>query len=146
VFEYKKGDIFYSSCMTLVCPVNTVGVMGAGLAKAFALRFVGLEDSYKRVCRDGGFKPGELRLWKGEDKWVLLFPTKEHWRRPSKLQWVDTGLWKFRERYRAAAVTSVAFPMIGCGLGGLRRSDVVGLFEAHLKSPILKDIRIEVYL
>ena len=142
MLEYS-GSIFDSEAQTLVAPVNCVGVMGAGLAKTFSLRFPDMVAPYKSIC-SRGFRPGELRLWKGEDKWVLLFPTKDHWKDPSRLEWINAGLLKFRERYSVAGITGIAFPMLGAGLGGLEKSDVMVRFNKYLGD--LRDVRISIYI
>ena len=60
-----------------------------------------------------------LTLHKDEKKWVLNFPTKKHWRNPSKLEYIEMGLKKFVATYEEKEITSIAFPQLGCGLGGL---------------------------
>lgn len=132
IFE-KRGDIFRSACQTLVCPVNTQGVMGAGLALAFNRKFPGLLGAYRRACRADVFKREGYFVWAAPDgQLVLCFPSKQRWRDPSKLSWIDTALWKISKTYQDHGIVSVAFPAVGCGLGELEWEDVRSLIYQHL--------------
>jgi len=108
-----------SSSQTVVNTVNTVGVMGKGLAAAFKERFPSMFLEYKKVCSDNKLLPGGSWLWKGHDQWVLNFATKKHWRNPSKLEYVREGLDEFRTKYEQYGIREIAFPRLGCGNGGL---------------------------
>lgn len=114
-----NGNIFTSNADVLVCPVNTVGVMGAGLAVKFAKRYSGLAGYHKHACNDGILRVGNPVLWRGQ---VLLFPTKEHWRNPSDMEYIKSGLRWMVDNWLAGQ--TIAFPRLGCGLGGLSWSDV----------------------
>jgi O-acetyl-ADP-ribose deacetylase (regulator of RNase III) len=108
-----------STSQTVVNTVNTVGVMGKGLAAAFKERFPPMFEDYKRHCNENEFKPGSSWLWKGDEQWVLNFATKKHWRNPSKLQYVHDGLDEFRQKFEQFGIREIAFPRLGCGNGGL---------------------------
>ena len=130
---YHKGSIFQSKAQTLTNPVNTVGVMGAGLAAQFAAKYPIMLDRYKHLCNVGSFVIGQLWLYRSSNlQWVLNFPTKRDWRNPSKLEWVQHGLHKFMTTYADQGITSIAFPAIGCGRGELRWDDVQPLMHKHL--------------
>lgn len=126
MIHHRHGDIFRSEMRTLVNPVNTVGVMGKGLAAAFRRRFPEMFGEYHLRCKHGLLEPGKLFLWRGHPKQVLCFPTKRDWRNPSRLAYVDQGLAEFMRVFEngKALGGGVAFPMLGCGLGGLRWEDV----------------------
>lgn len=124
-----------SSAQTLVNTVNCVGVMGKGLAKAFKDRDPEMYSAYKRICEDGILKPGKLWLWKGQPNWVLNFPTKIHWRNPSKLEWIEEGLAKFVAGHAELGIREISFPRLGCGNGGLNWDDVRPVME-HYLSPL----------
>lgn len=116
-----KGSIFESGADWLVCPVCCVpGVMGAGLAKSFADRYSGIKLRHKQSRVSIG-NPVFL-----DDIKVVLFPTKDDWKNYSKIEWIELGLSRIDKM-------SVAFPMLGCGLGGLRVRDVVPLIEKYSK-------------
>lgn len=133
MITYLKGDIFSSPAQVLVNTVNTVGVMGKGVALEFKKRYPEMFKSYERVCNDKQLEIGKLLLWKGPEKWVLMFPTKKHWRNPSKLEYIEAGLQKFADTYMEKGITSAAFPRLGCGNGGLDWTEVRPLMERYLK-------------
>ena len=133
MIRYLTGDIFQSEMQTLVVPVNTVGVMGAGLAKEFARRYPKMFEIYREDCEDGIYKVGRLGIWRENiSRWILNFPTKTDWRKPSKLEYIEAGLETLVETYERAYIESIAFPKLGCGLGGLHWPDVRALFEDYL--------------
>jgi hypothetical protein len=88
--------------------------------------------AYKRICDQKALVPGKLWLWRGRDSWVLNFPTKVHWRNPSRLEWVEQGLVKFVSAYAAQGITEVSFPRLGCGNGNLDWDDVRPMMEHYL--------------
>jgi O-acetyl-ADP-ribose deacetylase (regulator of RNase III) len=139
MIEYIEGDIFSSPAQVIVNTVNTVGVMGRGLALAFKQRYPEMFACYRTVCEKRQLKTGKLMLWYAPDHWILLFPTKEHWRNPSKLKYIENGLIKFVNTYADKNITSIAFPRLGCGNGELNWDDVCLLMERYLK-PLPIDI------
>lgn len=127
------GNILESHAQTLVVPVNTVGVMGKGLAKAFADRHPSLLPAYQKACKLEVFKREGLFLHTTRDGQKLLcFPTKHHWRRPSKLIWIDQGLHLLAQHVDAYGITSLAVPALGCGEGRLAWEDVRALIHRYL--------------
>jgi O-acetyl-ADP-ribose deacetylase (regulator of RNase III) len=126
-------DIFTAPAQTLVCPVNMVGTMGKGLAKAFKLRYPGLDQAYQIACKNHVFDyQGLSMVGVGNGQYTLLFATKYHWRRPSPLELIESGLTRLAQRYEELGITSLAMPMIGCGEGGLRWEYVYPLIMQHL--------------
>lgn len=119
LIEEIKEDIFRSSMRTLVCPVNTQGVMGKGLALSFKHRFPGLFESYREACDRRLLKIDLCFLWHGTDHDVLCFPTKDQWRFKSNSDWIYWGLDNLKYSYRDMGISSIAFPPLGCGEGGL---------------------------
>ncbi|SAL81756.1 Macro domain protein [Caballeronia terrestris] len=137
-------DIFSSACQALVVPVNVVGTMGKGLAKAFALRYPGLEAAYWDACRRRVFSTRGLFVWEAENqKLIVCFPTKRHWRHPSRLTWIDQGLAQLARGYESDDIRSIAILMIGCGEGGLQCDDVYPLIVEWLE-PL--DLRVRICL
>lgn len=130
--DYPGGDIFESGADLLVCPVNCVpGVMGAGLALAFARRWPGLRRRHSTLARDGRLTVGLAPIVGEVGRDFCLFPTKRHWRMPSRLDDVALGLdglrielANHRAMPRRRALDSIAIPALGCGLGGLDWADV----------------------
>jgi len=131
-------DLLQTSATALVNPVNTVGVMGAGLAKAFAEAMPEACAPYFEAHRANKLAIGKIlavpvsRLGNPGLKWVIHFPTKAHWRRPSELAFIEQGLADLRRFLIARKVNSVALPALGCGLGGLPFNQVRGAVETHL--------------
>ena len=133
MITYVDGYLLQAPAQTLVNTVNTVGVMGKGIAKDFKAAFPDMYSEYRRLCELGRLRIGTLWLYKSPHKWVLNFPTKEDWRRPSKPEYVEKGLQKFVESYQLQGITSIAFPALGCGNGGLDwETQVRPLMERHL--------------
>lgn len=135
IFE-STGDIFDSGAEVLVNPVNCVGVMGAGLAKQFKLRYFDAFVGYKAYC-DIGLTPGQCPFFSiNDNQFMACLPTKVHWKDPSRLEWVDAGLKKLRQICEPDYwdIKSIAIPALGCGLGGLNWSDVEPLIRSHFKT------------
>lgn len=132
MLTYKRTSLLEANTQTLVNTVNCVGVMGKGIAKAFKDREPSMFATYKRICDQKLLEPGKLWLWRGSEQWVLNFPTKRHWRSPSRIEWVEAGLEKFADTYEAQGVTEIAFPKLGCGNGNLEWADVKPLMEQYL--------------
>ena len=132
---YVKGDIFQSPAQVLVNTVNTVGVMGKGIALDFKHLFPEMFELYRKLCEDGKLQIGVLWLYKTPNKWVLNFPTKRHWREPSRVEDIEAGLSKFAASYSQMGIHSIAFPPIGCGNGQLDfKTQVQPLMEKYLRN------------
>lgn len=119
MITYVSGGFFSSPAQVLVNTVNTVGVMGKGLAKEFKTVWPEMFDAYAERCDAGDLVPGALHLWRTPHKWVLNFPTKRHWRQRSRPEDIEAGLRTFAGTWAEQGLTSVAFPQLGCGNGGL---------------------------
>jgi O-acetyl-ADP-ribose deacetylase (regulator of RNase III) len=133
VIEYSDATVFNVPAQTLVNTVNGAGAMGAGIALEFRLRYPEMFGEYAGRCRRGEVEPGVPYLYRGYgDPWILNFPTKRHWRDPSRLEWVEAGLERFASMYKEEGVTSAAFPPLGCTNGGLEWDRVRPLMERYL--------------
>ena len=144
MLTYKNGDIFTSEMQVLVNPVNTVGVMGKGLAKQFKIRFPKMFENYKIACDNGSLTIGELHIFQADKKWIMNFPTKYHWRAKSKIEYIEAGLKRFVGIYEDEQIKSIAFPMLGCGLGGLDWESHVKPLMGHYLADL--NIEIEIYV
>lgn len=130
-FMDKRGDIFQSKAQVLVNPVNCVGAMGAGLARQFKERYPAMNQQYRRDCAVGKVKTGEVILYPVSDGRVVAnFPTKIHWRNPSKLEYIQEGLTALNETLAEHGFESVAIPAIGTGYGGLHWNQVKPLIHS----------------
>ena len=145
MITYVVTDLLQSPARVLVNAVNTVGVMGKGIAKDFKQIYPEMFKEYQLLCERKQFNIGQLWLYKTPYKWVLNFPTKQHWKHPSKIEYIEEGLKKFVKTYSEKGLTSISFPLLGCGNGGLDwETQVKPLMEQYLsKLPI--DIFIHLY-
>ena len=132
--ELVKGNIFNTKAQVVVNTVNCVGVMGKGIALVYKLRYPKMFDLYKEHCKSKLIGIGKLWLYKGEPDapWVLNFPTKFHWKYPSKLEYVEKGLQKFLDTYKVQGIESIAVPLLGAHNGGLDRDEVYQLMTSYL--------------
>ena len=138
MIEYVKSSIFDSPAQTLVNPVNTVGIMGAGLALEFKKRYPKMYTAYRDLCENGLFSIGTLWIYY-DKKNVLNFPTKKHWRHPSELIYIKLGLKEFVNTYENMVITSISFPKLGTGYGGLNwEKEVQPLMEEYLNDLPIK--------
>jgi O-acetyl-ADP-ribose deacetylase (regulator of RNase III) len=140
------GDILLTDAEALVNPVNTVGVMGAGLAAQVKHTFPVIFREYKDACQRGGLRIGFVIAHPTgtHPRYIISFPTKQHWRDPSKLEWIDRGLMSLRQTVEELNIRSVAIPPLGCGLGGLAWPDVRELIDKRLGE--LVDVDVVLYV
>jgi O-acetyl-ADP-ribose deacetylase (regulator of RNase III) len=127
-------------------PVNTMGVMGGGLAGQFANCFPDVLEDYKIQCQGGRWERGALHVVVRSEQhplYVVNFPTKRHWKSPSDLELIREGLKELRRIMEEDQIKSLAVPALGCGLGGLDWCDVYPeIIEALQEIP---DLEVEVY-
>lgn len=134
MITYVVGDLFTSPAKVLVNTVNTVGVMGKGIARDFKRIYPEMFEQYQNYCENDMFDIGQLWLYKTSHKWILNFPTKKHWRNQSKIEYIEAGLQKFADSYDSKGIVSVSFPMLGCGNGELDwKTQVQPVMEAYLQ-------------
>lgn len=116
-----EGSLFDTRLQTITAPVNTVGVMGNGLALAMKQKVRGLFDFYKGLCDRKELVIGVPVLYEipNSKHKVLLFPTKAHWKQPSKEEYIIQGLDYLVENYEELGITEIGIPPLGCGYGGL---------------------------
>lgn len=132
MLTYVRTDLFDSPAQTLVNTVNTVGVMGKGIALQFKERYPSMFKAYKDLCSKGDLDIGKLHLWKDNDHWILNFPTKTTWKAPSKISYIIDGLETFVSSYRDMGISSISFPPLGCGNGNLDWKEVRPIMENYL--------------
>jgi O-acetyl-ADP-ribose deacetylase (regulator of RNase III) len=143
----KKGcvieiNIFDSPAQTIVNTVNTVGVMGKGIALTYKKLYPEMYKEYRKLCDEKKFTIGNLYIYRTSNKIIVNFPTKTHWRNPSSLDYIKTGLIKFTKIYQSYGISSVSFPQLGCGNGELDwEKQVQPMMEKYLR-----DLPIPVYV
>ena len=142
MIKYYEGTVFNTPAKTIVNTVNCVGVMGAGIALEFKLRFPKMYEDYKEKCKKHLVRIGRPYIYSYSDKlWILNFPTKKHWRNKSEIEWIEAGLKYFRKNYYKVEMKSVAFPKLGTNNGGLDWNDVKDLMEKYLS-----DLDIDIHI
>lgn len=123
MIKIVHNNLFDSEAEAIINTVNCVGVMGKGLALEFKKRYLGNYAAYKRACDAGQVKTGKMFVYKTESffgpKYIINFPTKDHWRNPSKIEYIREGLDDLIEVIKTNNIKSIAIPPLGCGLGGL---------------------------
>jgi O-acetyl-ADP-ribose deacetylase (regulator of RNase III) len=146
MIRFTKGNLLDASAEAVVNTVNEVGVMGKGIALMFRERFAANTAAYTAATKAKEVQVGHMFVTlTGElfPKWIINFPTKKHWRSPSKLEWIQTGLEDLRRVIQENNIRSVALPPLGCGNGGLEWSQVRPMIEAALAA--LADVDVIVY-
>lgn len=141
----KDRNIFDSQCQTIVNTINCVGVMGKGIALEMKKRYPEMFDKYKDYCDKGLIDIGKLWLYKHSDeKWILNFPTKKHWKNKSEYEYIESGMIKFLETYKERGIKTIAFPMLGCSNGGLDKNIVIQIMTKYLIQ--CTDLIVEIYV
>lgn len=123
MLRYADGNLLEAPAEALVNTVNEVGVMGKGIALMFREAFPEAAKEYEQAAKDGLVHVGRMLVTPNRGlvgpRWIINFPTKKHWRNPSKLEWVREGLRDLVRVVRDKEITSIALPPLGCGNGGL---------------------------
>ena len=159
-----EGSLLDTEVDALVNTVNTVGIMGKGIALVFKKRFPANFDAYKRACdrgevqisrmfvtenKDPSHEPGteQRELWscltEARPKWIINFPTKRHWRTNTRLEWVETGLHDLVRVIEEKEIKSIAIPALGCGNGGLNWQEVRPLIVKTIEK--IEDLTAMIY-
>ncbi len=144
--EYKKGDILQANAEALVNTVNTVGVMGKGIALAFKKAFPENYKLYKKACQTNQLQTGQLLITETRmliPKYIINFPTKKHWRHPSKIEYIKSGLKELKKAIKKLQIKSIAIPPLGCGNGKLNWQEVKPLIVKELEA--LTEVRVLIY-
>ena len=128
MMKFTQGNLLDAPAEALVNTVNTVGVMGKGIALMFKEAFPANFRAYEDACKQKEVKVGKMfvtenRTFSGP-RWIINFPTKKHWRQPSKLEWIIEGLGDLRKFVQEHQIRSIALPPLGAGNGGLDWTEV----------------------
>ncbi|WP_441001473.1 type II toxin-antitoxin system antitoxin DNA ADP-ribosyl glycohydrolase DarG [Fodinibius sp. SL11] len=141
MIRYKVGDILKADTEALVNTVNTVGVMGKGIALAFKKAYPDNFKQYKKAVDEGKVRIGAPFVTQTgllQPKYIINFPTKKHWRHPSKLSYIEKGMESLVNIIKDNDIKSLAIPPLGCGNGKLNWDEVKPIME-HYLSPLAKD-------
>lgn len=145
----ERGDLLQDKAEALVNPVNCVGVMGAGLAKAFLMKFNDdtnyFYSHYVSLCQSKALRPGHCFIHFRHteiNKYVIFFPTKDHFKDPSELSYIEEGLVSLENIVRELKIKSIAIPKLGCGLGGLDYAVVKPIITAFASRVPMTEVRL----
>lgn len=132
--EIAKGDLLEQRVDAIVNTVNTVGVMGKGIALQFRRKWPANYKAYEAACKRKEVVPCKMFVFDNgrlvEPKYIINFPTKRHWRQPSRMSDIECGLVDLILQVEALKIKSIAIPPLGCGNGGLDWSEVKPRIEA----------------
>lgn len=144
MIRYTQGNLLDAEVEAMVNTVNTVGVMGKGIALMFKEAFPDNFKRYEIACKAQEIQVGHVFATERHalmgPKWIVNFPTKQHWRQPTQLAWVIDGLKDLRAFIQDKGIRSIAIPPLGCGNGGLGWSLVRPEIEAALGELVGVDI------
>ena len=137
MIQYPVGDLLASGAEALVNTVNTVGVMGKGIALQFKKMFPDNSKAYIKAFKEGKLTTGKLLVTEEETtytgrKIIINFPTKTDWRKPSEYSYIESGLQDLVKVIRDRKIRSIAVPPLGAGNGGLDWNKVKQLMEKYL--------------
>lgn len=147
MIKYTQGNLLDAEVEAVVNTVNTVGVMGRGIALMFKEAFPENLKEYETACKREKVKVGQMFVTERRQlmgpKWIINFPTKKHWRHPTKMEWITEGLQDLRRVVEENNIRSLAVPPLGCGAGGLDWIDVRPAIEEALHA--LTGVNVIVY-
>ncbi len=147
MIRFTQGNLLDAQVQAVVNTVNTVGVMGKGIALMFKECFPDNFNAYEKACKRKELVLGRMFVTESLElsgpRWIINFPTKAHWRFPSKLEWIESGLADLRRVIVENGIRSIAVPPLGSGNGGLKWSDVRRRIETGLGD--LPNVEIIVY-
>ena len=134
--KFTQGNLLDARVEAVVNTVNTVGVMGKGIALMFKQRFPENFMAYEAACKSGEVQVGKMFVTGGVEldgpRWIINFPTKKHWRQPTQIEWVRVGLSALKEVIGEKGIRSIAIPALGCGNGGLNWAIVRPMIAVEL--------------
>ena len=147
MIQYIKGNLLESKAQALVNTVNTVGIMGKGIALQLKNQFPNNFKIYAKACKEKTFDIGQLLITEDTsllygNKIIINFPTKTDWRKPSEYEYIERGLQELVKIIREKEIRSIAIPPLGAGNGGLNWAKVKTILEKYLSEI---DCEIQIY-
>jgi len=146
--KFIKGNILRADAEALVNTVNCVGIMGKGIALQFKKAFPeSYFREYQKACRNKELQPGKVVVWNTgqfvNPKYIINFPTKQHWKTNSKYEYIESGLNVLKNEIKKLNIHSIAIPPLGSGLGGLQWSKVKSMIQVALAD--MSELEILIY-
>jgi len=147
MMKFIQGNLLEANTEAVVNTVNTVGVMGKGIALMFKEAFPANFRAYESACKRKEVQVGRMFVTENPTfdgpRWIINFPTKKHWRQPSKIEWITEGLQDLKSVIEELKIRSIALPPLGSGNGGLDWCDVKPEIELALGE--LEDVEVVVF-
>jgi len=149
VIELMQGDLLQAEAEAYVNTVNCVGVMGKGIALQFKQVYPNNYKLYRRICQSKELHPGMMLVYDAGftfdqcPRYIINFPTKDHWKGKSKLEWIEAGLSALVQEVVTRRIASIAVPALGCHNGGLDWADVRPRIETAFEP--LENVRVLLY-
>ena len=138
MITFTRGNLLEAEAEAVVNTVNTVGIMGKGIALMFRRQFPDNFKAYARACKAGEVRIGNMFVTEQKDMFdprrIINFPTKTHWRVKTRIEWVQDGLKDLIRVIDERGIRSIAIPPLGCGNGGLAWGTVRPLIESALNT------------
>lgn len=145
--KYVTGNLLSAPAQALVNTVNTVGVMGKGIALQFKEQFPLNFKVYQKACKAGEMKIGKMLVVRENtlegEKIIINFPTKTDWFKKSQYSYIEEGLSDLVRVIKENEISSIAIPPLGCGNGGLNWDKVKVMMQDYLS--VLSNVDIMVY-
>jgi O-acetyl-ADP-ribose deacetylase (regulator of RNase III) len=137
MIQFIEGNLLESKAEALVNTVNTVGVMGKGIALQFKNQYPDNYKLYVKACKEEEIKIGKLFVTEdssllGGRKIIINFPTKTDWRKPSEYSYIESGLKELARLITENKIQSIAIPPLGAGNGGLDWHLVKNMIQQYL--------------
>lgn len=148
MIKLTQGDLLKQDDVdAIVNTVNCVGVMGKGIALQFKNKWPANFNAYAAACKAGEVRPGRMFVFDSgglvKPNFIINFPTKDHWRGSSKIEFIRDGLADLIAQVRRLGIRSIAVPPLGCGNGGLDWADVRPLIESAFE--VLPDVEVRLF-
>ena len=147
MITFAQGNLLQADAEAVVNAVNTVGIMGKGIALMFKERFPENFKAYEKACENQEVRIGKMFVSENREffgpKWIVKFSTKTHWRVQSRVEWIEYGLQYLVRVITDKKISSVAIPPLGCGNGGLDWRDVRPRIVAALEN--IEGLEVAVY-
>lgn len=145
--QLTKGNILEANAEALVNTVNTKGIMGKGIALQFKKAFPDVFNAYKKACNAGVIHIGNVHVHERVEthgpRFIINFPTKDDWKKPSRIEYIKKGLESLVEAIQKYKIRSIAIPALGCGQGGLQWEHVLPLIQSAFEK--IPDIKVILY-
>jgi O-acetyl-ADP-ribose deacetylase (regulator of RNase III) len=147
-FKIAQGDLLRQDDVdAIVNTVNCVGVMGKGIALQFKNKWPENNRAYEIACKLKEVRPGRMFVFDSgglvKPNYIINFPTKDHWRGKSRIEYIRDGLVDLVEQVKRLGIRSIAIPPLGCGNGGLDWEEVRPLIERAFDD--LPDVEVRLF-